>query len=116
MSINFYITLTSIDTNKVICNRFDISFSMYPVYASYDTANFDNMFSYSNEGGITFKSSSYSGGVVTYTFDYSVNLNNRTVRFFFSPALLAVSETSTIPVIVVSVPMYPSNNVQLIYY
>ena len=49
---------------------------MYPVYTSYDTANFFNMFSYASEGAITLKSASYSGGVVTYTFDYSANINN----------------------------------------
>jgi hypothetical protein len=74
------------------------------------------MLSFVSEAGLTYKSWSYSSGVVTYTFDYSLNINKETVTFYFSPRYLSVLETATIPLIVVDVDMYPTNNIQLIYY
>ena len=116
MNLNFSITLNSISTSTTICNQFDISFNMYPIYSSYDAANFDNMLSSVSESAIAYKTWSYSNGVVTYTFGYSRSINKEQITFYFSPSSLGVSETARIPIIVVDVAMVPTNNIQLIYY
>lgn len=89
---------------------------MYPVHSSYDSANFYNMLSFVSEASLTYKSWSYSRGLVTYTFEYSININKEKISFYFSPKSLGVSETTNIPIILVDVDMYPTNNIPLIYY
>ena len=74
------------------------------------------MLSSASEAGLTYKGWSYSGGAVTYTFDYSLNINKIAITFYFSPRSLNVLETATIPLMAVDVKMYPTNNIQLIYY
>jgi hypothetical protein len=103
-------------TSASNCNQFAISFNMDPVHPSYDTANFKNMLSFTSESDISYRSWSYSAGVVTYTFAYFSYINKETITFYFAPAALAVTETVNIPIIVVDVAMYPTNNLQLIYY
>jgi hypothetical protein len=74
------------------------------------------MLSFISEAGLTYKSWSYSGGLVTYTFEYSLNINKGKVSYYFSPKSLGVLQTVDIPLIVVDVIMEPTNNIQLIYY
>lgn len=89
---------------------------MDPVYDSYNSANFGNMFSYVSNPNLRYKSWAYSSGVVTYTFNYAATLDNQTVAFYFSPASLGVNETKTVPIMTVNALILASNNLVIVYY
>lgn len=116
ISVNYHITVDTIETSKVTCNRVSITFKMDQVYDSYSTADFRNMLGYVSESNLIYVSWSYSKGKVTYDFDYTSSLNDASVTFYFSPAALMISETATLPIIVVTFTLTPTNNILLIYY
>ena len=116
ISVNYHITVDTIETNKVLCNRVSITFKMDQVYDSYSTADFRNMLGYVTLASLNYVSWSYSKGKVTYNFDYTETLSDKSTTFYFSPAALMISETATIPIILVTFRLTPTNNVLLIYY
>lgn len=103
-----------VDTS--ICNRVRISFTMQPVYESYDTADFSKMFVQTNLVFLTLNKATYSQGVVTYEFDYTDNVDQRDTKFYFNPPLLGVHETLLIPFMTVQFIIDSSNNLPAIYY
>lgn len=74
------------------------------------------MLGYVSEINLNYLSWSYSNGKVTYEFDYTSTLSDVSTSFSFTPAALMISETATIPIIVVTFTLTPTNNVLLIYY
>jgi cysteine-rich repeat protein len=116
INLNYHINFQSVTVSPTVCNHISVRFAMDPVYSSYDNANFSLMFSLVASPSLQYSSCVYQNGVVTYSFDYTDTIDNQTVTFFFAPALLGVNETSTIPIITVSVLLLSDNNLALIYY
>lgn len=115
-NVNFHITVDTIETSKIICNRVSIGFKLDPVYESYSTADFRNMLGYVSEINLNYLSCSYSNGKVTYDFDYTSTLSDSSTSFSFMPAALMISETAGYPIIVKTFTLTPTNNIALIYY
>lgn len=74
------------------------------------------MLGHVSEDNLNYLSWSYNNGKVTYDFDYTSNLNDVSTSFYFSPSALMTSETATLPIIVVTFSLTPTNNILLIYY
>jgi hypothetical protein len=63
---------------------------MHPVYDSYNSANFDNMFVQTDNEVLIKTSTTYKAGVVTYYFNYTDTIEPLSINFTFMPPYLGV--------------------------
>ena len=54
--------------------------------------------------------------IITYTYEFTKNIQNLTVEFVFDAQYLGISETSTFPRNTLTFAVEPTNNMKALYY